>query len=93
MSHIKNIIWGNIKEKKEERCFLKKYLIKVARVTHTQDWGQQGRGQAAVKEPVPVEALEPLVLLDVHDAILLVAESLRRAVAAEPLHDQNGVPG
>ena len=32
------------------------------------------------------------MLLDVHDPILLVAESLGRAVAAEPLHYQDGVP-
>ena len=32
------------------------------------------------------------MLLDVHDAVLLVSEALGRIVAAESLHDKDGIP-
>ena len=42
--------------------------------------------------PLLTSHLEPLVLLDIHDAVLLVTEALGRIVAAESLHDKDGIP-
>ena len=42
--------------------------------------------------PLLTSHLEPLVLLDIHDPVLLIAEALGRIVAAESLHDKDGIP-
>ena len=53
----------------------------------TLDLGNDGRRERALTEALPVEAVEPLVLLDVPDAALLVAEPLGGAVPAELLDE------
>jgi len=57
-------------------------FVEIGRIGGVPDLGNDGRRQSARPQAFPVEAVEPAVLLDVADFAFLVAEALRRVVAA-----------
>merc|ERR1719189_2714901 len=61
-------------------------VVEHACVVFSFDWWEEGRGELLLQKSVPIEVLEPLVLLDVVDAILQVAVPLSQVRSEELLH-------